>query len=192
MPNPDTNEGTTDGALEAPATGAAPAAAATGTPAAPDEVTTLRSRNAGLDAKVTELQKETVAEKAAREAAEQKLRDYEAGKVGADEALRAQLSEKDKELAQVRMEAALARIEAKYPETFAVLGDAAASLTADQLAASEARFAGVPGESSTPTPPATNGARPPTTGKDIEDMNAAELREYMTKTFVRQADGNLV
>lgn len=145
--------------------------------------TTLLSRIAGLDAKVTSLTQETAKEKAAREAAEQKLRDYEAGKVGADEALRAQVEAKDAELAKVRQEARLAKIEAKYPETFGVLGEAAAGLTDDQLAASEARFVGV-GESSTPQKPlGNNQQRQQASGsKAIEDMSPAELRAHL-KTF---------
>jgi hypothetical protein len=192
MPNTDEQAVGTEGAE-----GTAPVAGSTaGSGQTEDsEVTTLRSRLAGLDAKVTALQGETAAEKSAREAAEQKLRDYEAGKVNADEALRAQLAEKETEAAAARRDAALARIEAKYPETFAVLGEAAASLTADQLAASEARFAGVPApvETSTPVPPANNGARPPTTRKNIEDMSAAELRAHMESTFTtRDQHGNLI
>lgn len=179
----DGNEGTTEGTEQAPGTESETPAA--GTVQTPDEVTTLRSRNAGLDAKVTSLSQETASHKAAREAAEQKLRDYESGKVQADEALRAQLSEKDIELAQVRREAALARIEAKFPETFGVLGEAAASLTADQLAASEARFAGVPAESNTPPVPLGTGAPrvPAAGGKAVEDMNVAELMAHQAKVF---------
>lgn len=171
----DGNEGTSTEGEEAPAA----AAAASGTPNTPDEVTTLRSRNAGLDAKVTELSNASKAALAAKEAAEQKLRDYEAGKVDADEALRAQVQAKDTELAQVRLEAKLARIEAKYPETFGVLGEAAAALTEDQLAASEARMAGVPVESSTPTPIGGNAPRVPVGAKAIEDMSIAELEKHL-------------
>jgi hypothetical protein len=157
----------------------APAAAPQGT----DEVTTLRSRLAGLDAKVTSLTQETARERATREAAEQKLRDYEAGKVSADEALRAQVEQKDAELALVRKEAALARIEAKYPETFSVLGEAAAALTPDQLAASEARFAGVPAEPETPKPLGANPVRPQApAAKAIEDMSIEELKAHL-RTF---------
>jgi hypothetical protein len=89
------------------------------------------SRIAGLDAKVTSLQSETTAQKQAREAAEQKLRDYEEGKVNADEALRAQLQEKERELEQSRREAAVAKIASAYPETFGVFGEAVANMTPD-------------------------------------------------------------
>lgn len=176
----------------------APEAPATGTPAAaPDEATTLRSRNAGLDAKVTELTLAKAAAEAAAQASATKLADYEAGKVNADEALRAQLAAAQGETATARKEAALALVEAKYPETFAVLGEASASLTADQLAASEARFRGVPAEPTEttikPTPLSTGTARPPTTAKNIEDMSAAELRKHMELTFTgRDQHGNPV
>lgn len=174
----------------------APEAPATGTPAAtPDEVTTLRSRNAGLDAKVTELSLAKAAAEAAATAAATKLADYEAGKVNADEALRAQLAAAQVETEKARREAVLASVESKYPETFAVLGEASASLTADQLAASEARFRGVPAEATEtttkPTPLTTGAPRPPATTKSIEDMTAAELRIHMGQTFSgRDHNGN--
>lgn len=175
----DTNEGTTEGAAEAqPVESDAPA---TGTQTAPDEVTTLRSRNAGLDAKVTALSASEKAAIARAEAAEQRALELAEGKDNGDAELRAQLSAKEQELADIRREAALARIEAKYPETFGVLGEAAAALTADQLAASEARFAGVPIETTTqPTPVAGNAPRQPAGGaKAIEDMSVKELEAHL-------------
>jgi hypothetical protein len=170
----DENAGITDETAEAQTP------PATGTPPAQDEITTLRSRNSGLDAKVTELSKaQKAAEQRAAEAA-QKLADYEAGKVGADEALRAQIAAKDTELAQVRREAALARISSKYPETFGVLGDVAASLTDDQLAASEARMTGSGGETSTPPTLGANPGRGQSgRPKALDDMSAAEVSAYM-------------
>jgi len=177
----DTNEGTPEGTGEAQTQEGTPA---TGTPQTPDEVTTLRSRNAGLDAKVTELSKATKVAQEAAAAAAQKLADYESGKVQGDEALRAQFQAKEAELALVKREAALSRIEVKYPETFGVLGEAAAALTEDQLAASEARMSGA-GLSETPTP---LGSNPPrnlaAANKSIEDMNTAELRRHLA-TFPR-------
>jgi hypothetical protein len=179
-----------------PAGGEAPAVVvdttAPGTPAQPDEVTLLKSRTAGLDAKVTELQlKATVAEQAAA-AAVAKLADYEAGKVQADEALRAQLALKDVAMAKVLRDAALLHVETKYPETFGVLGAVAATLTEDQLAASEARFAGVV-ESGAPTPLGSNPARTlAPAAKAIEDMSLAELRKHLgtfpTSVMTGQAD----
>jgi hypothetical protein len=141
-----------------------------------DEVTTLRSRNAGLDAKVTSLTQAEKAAKARADAAEAKLADYEAGKVGADEALRAQLQASQAETAQARQEANLARIEAKYPETFSVLGEAAIGMSDDKLAEAEARFRGVESEGTTPTKPIGNNpnrntaaaAKADESGDDIE------------------------
>jgi hypothetical protein len=127
-----------------------------GTQSATDEVTTLRSRNAGLDAKVTEL---TKAQKAAEQRAADalaKLQAYEEGKVGSEEALRAQLQRVEAEATQARREAKVARIEAKFPETFAVFGDAVAEMSEDKLAEAEARFRGVPAESDTPPKPIGN------------------------------------
>jgi hypothetical protein len=172
----DTNEGTAPVEGEAQPTAQADA----GTPPQPDEVTTLRSRNAGLDAKVTELQrKATEAERKAAEAA-QKLSDYESGKVQADEALRAQVAAKDAELALVRKEATLTRIESKYPETFGVLGEAAAALTEDQLAASEARMSGAGLSSDPPSPLGANPSRGVAgRAKAIEDMTVEELRKHL-------------
>jgi hypothetical protein len=172
----DTNEGTTSAATEAPLTTGTP-------PATPDEVTTLRSRNAGLDAKVTELMNAHKQALADAEAARVRLTEYESGKVGADEALRAQIAAKDAELSSVRKEAQVARISAKYPETFGVLGEAVVGLTEDQLAASEARMAGVAALTETPVPMGTNPARTQAaTPKSIDEMTAAELKVHL-KTF---------
>lgn len=179
----DTNEGTTAEATEAQSTEATPAA---GTQT-PDEVTTLRSRNAGLDAKVTELTKARKAAEEAAAAAAAKLAEYEAGRVGADEALRAQLAAKDAELAEVRKQAALAQVAAAYPETFSVLGEAAVALSADQLAAAEARFRGVPGEAEPPTPVGANPPRTTTRAKALEDMSAAEVEQYLRTGFNPEA-----
>jgi hypothetical protein len=177
-PMADGNEGTAPVEGQAPVIDAAPAAAASGTVTQPDEVTTLRSRNAGLDAKVTELSKAEKAAIARAEAAEARAIELANGKDNGDAELRAQLSAKDEELGKVRREAALARIEAKYPETFGVFGDTAASMTEDQLAASEARFAGVT-ETSTPTPAGINAPRVIAGAKAIEDMTAAELEKHL-------------
>jgi hypothetical protein len=180
----DTNEGTT------PSVGEAQTPPATGTPSQPDEVTTLRSRNAGLDAKVTELTKaQKAAEDRAAEAAA-KLAAYEAGKVNADEALRAQLQAKEQELEAARREATLNRIEAKYPETFALFGAAVVGMADDVLAASEARLKGAGlGTPETPTPVGTNAGREQTGQKALEDMNAKEVDKYLRTQFTPAAMG---
>lgn len=149
MSENDPNEGTTPETPEAPA-------ATPSTPATPDEVTTLKSRNAGLDAKVTELTRQAkAAEKTAAEAA-QKLADYEAGKVNSDEALRAQLQAAKAETETARREAKVARIEAKYPETFGLFGDDVAGMAEDKLAASEVRLRGAAPVEEPPTPLGSN------------------------------------
>jgi hypothetical protein len=178
---PNENAGTTPESAEAQPEAQAPVV----TPQTPDEVTTLRSRNAGLDAKVTELQKASALAEARAAEAAQKLSDYESGKVQADEALRAQLQAKDEELARERNERRGERIQSRFPETYGVLGEAALSLTEDQLAASEARFVG---QAETPVPVGSNPARPANTSKRIEDMTAAELRVHM-RTLGNDAAG---
>lgn len=159
-----------------------------GTPAPQDEVTTLRSRNAGLDAKVSELLKAQATEKARADAAEARALELAQGKDNGDQELRSQLQAREQELAETRKLAALTRIEAKYPETFGVLGAAASTLTEDQLAASEARFAGVT-ESSAPRTLGANPQRPATAAaKALEDMTADELRKHLS-TFSSAAWG---
>lgn len=178
----DGNEGTTEGTVEAQPQENAPA---TGTPQTPDEVTTLRSRNAGLDAKVTALQREAAEAKRIADEAARKLADYESGTVEASEALRAQIAAKDAELAAVRKEATLAKVAAAYPETFNVLGDAVQYMSADQLAEAEARFKGVPAESTVPPVPVGNSVSraPAAATKSIEEMSLAELKEYAPRAF---------
>lgn len=184
MPNTDPNAGTPPEGGEAPIVPEAPAAGAAGTPVVVDEVTTLRSRNAGLDAKVSALLTQTAAEKARADAAEARALALAEAKENGDAELRAELERTRAENARVAQEAKLARIEAKYPETFGVLGAAAVSLTDDQLAASEARMAGVasgtPEVPETPKPVGNNPGRtqaaPP---KALEDMSASELEAHL-------------
>jgi hypothetical protein len=186
---PDTGAGTTLEAPEAPAEGTQTPETGTQTP---DEVTTLRSRNAGLDAKVTELTRARAeAERVAAEAAT-KLSDYESGKVQADEALRAQLSVKEQELAAMRQEVLVAGVAAKFPETFALFGAAVSGMTPETLAASEARLtgAGFDAVPETPRPVGANPARPQApTKKAIEDMDLSELRAHL-RTFPDDILGN--
>lgn len=176
------NTGTPDGGAEAQTDDDATASApTTGTPQSQDEVTLLKSRAAGLDAKVTELMRTAQAAEARAAAAAQKLSDYEAGKVSDDEALRAQLEAKEAELTQERRERAVEKLQALYPETFAVFGEGAAAFTADQLAASEARLAGVAGTAPELPVPVGNAParRAPVGTKAIEDMTRAELDQYI-------------
>ena len=161
-------------APEADAT--APSSPEQATASPQDEYAKLLSRIAGLDAKVTSLKSETDAQRQAREAAEKKLADYEAGKVNADEALRAQLEAKERELEQTRREVAIAKVAQAYPETFGVFGEAVVGMSPDQLAAAEARFAGNTGARGAPgaNPPRQQGGT-----KDPNQMSLAELREAL-------------
>ena len=174
----DNEDGTTTPEGEAPETGTEPDAKAT--QPAVDEVTKLRSRNAGLDAKVTALSTQAKEALARAEAAEKRALELAEAKDNGDAELRAELERIKAENAQTRREAALVRIEAKYPETFGVLGEAAATLTEDQLAASEARMAGVPAETEAPT---ASGANPPRTPASPPKAKTADELEAELKAM---------
>ena len=110
---------------------------------------TLKSRYAGQTAKVNELTGKVSAAEGRAAAAEARLADYEAGRVGSDEALKAQLAVEQRKTAAAEAKASLALIEGKYPEVFAELGEAAAHLPDEKLASMEARFKG---DAEAPTP----------------------------------------
>jgi hypothetical protein len=155
-------------------------APATGTPLPQDEVTLLKSRAAGLDAKVSALLNEAKAANERATAAEARALALADEKTNGDIELRAQLEAQKLLIAKTAAEAKLARIEAKYPETFGVLGEASGALTEDQLAASEARFAGVAATPETPVPIGANPGRQQERGpKAIEDMSVAELEKHL-------------
>lgn len=130
----------------------------------PDEVTKLRSRNQGLDAKVTSLtrsQKEAI-ERA--EAAEAKLNEIVTGKANGDEETRALILKLNAELDASKATAKAAILASRYPESYAELGDSIATMPEDKLAGIEARLAGVPAESNRPPTPISNSAARPITG----------------------------
>jgi hypothetical protein len=163
--------------------GGSPAPA--GTPAPVDEVTTLRSRNAGLDAKVTTLMQQIADERKAREAAEAKANEYISGKANEDQDTRALLQRLNAELEAAKRAAGAATLATKYPEAYTLLGEAIAGMTEDTLAATEARLRGVPVESHTPPVPVGNApSRTPSAApKNIEDMSLTELKEYSKTAF---------
>lgn len=176
MSENDPSEGTKPETPEAPA-------ATPSTPVVPDEVTTLKSRNAGLDAKVTTLSQAQIAAEARATAAEAKLAQYEQGKLGADEALRAQLVAEQERTKAAEKKAALALVEAHYPEAFAELGEAAFDLTPEKLASLEARLKGVAEGEEAPTPrgadPARrSGSRTPAKAPTISDVEAEANRMF--------------
>lgn len=140
---------------------------------------TLASRYAGQTAKVNALTGERDALKAERDALAAKLAEAEKGVLDKDEALRNQLAAKDKELAEVRRERALALVEAKYPETFAEFGELVAEWPAEKLAAAEARLSGGAGETEPPTPGRHNESRtqvPPSKSGREETADEIEAR----------------
>ena len=150
-----------------------------------DEVTTLRSRNAGLDAKVTSLS-QTVKDALARaEAAEARALALAEAKENGDVELRAQLERERAENAKTRSEALAAKKALAFPEAFDVFGDAIANMSDEQLAAAEARFRGVPAESTNPPKPVGNNvARTQApANKTIEEMSLAELKAYGSTAF---------
>lgn len=176
------NAGTAPELGEAPeAPEAAPAAAVVqGTPSTADEVTTLRSRNAGLDAKVTTLSQTAAAEKARADAAEARALALANEKENGDQELRAQVKLLEANAAKSQLEAKLARIEAKYPETYGVIGEAAAGLSDDVLAASEARMKGDAQEPETALPVGANPGRAQSAvPKTLEEMTLAELEKHL-------------
>jgi chromosome segregation ATPase len=174
------NDGTAPGEGEAPATGEAPAAAAA---PANDELTTLKSRNSGLNAKVTELQKQLADERNARTAAEQAV----ASKAGTDDVLNQRIATLQAEIETSKREVAVANIKAKYPEAAELLGDAVANLSPEVLAATEARLVGQKDDGvETPKPVGNNQQRQSAT-KNIEDMTSKELQAHM-----RQLDPSIL
>lgn len=155
------------------------------------EVTTLRSRTAGLDAKVTELQRVAAEAAAARAAAEARLAEYESGKANESEAARAQIERLNAELAAAKQTSQVNSLKATYPESYSVYGEAIAGMSEDVLAAGEARLRGVPAESNVPTPIGNNAARSLTPVKTIEEMSLAELQEHGKSAFAGLTWGQL-
>jgi chromosome segregation ATPase len=155
-------------------------------PATPDELAALKSRNSGLNAKVTDLQKQLVAEREGRTAAEQAA----AGKAGTDDVLNRRIAALEAELTAGKQAVALAQKGAKYPEAFAELGDDIANMSSEKLAALEARLTSAKDSgdvAETPKPVGNNPSR--TTGtKNIEDMTSAELQAAI-KALPREAFG---
>jgi len=163
---------TAQGGEEAPA-GEAPAAA----PSNPDELANLTSRNKGLNAKVTELQKKLEAEVAARTAAEQAAID----KAGSDEPLKKRIAELEAKLEAGEKAAALAAKGAQYPEAFSELGEDIANMSTEKLAALEARLKAAKDEGEEELPKPIGVSQKRTTGgtKAIEDMTSAELQAFI-------------
>lgn len=174
------NEDTASESTEAPAEQSA------AVPQTPDELASLKSRNSGLNAKVTELQAQLAAEREGRTAAEQAA----AGKAGTDDVLNKRIAELQAKLDANEAAAAVAAKGAKYPEAYSELGEDIANMSAEKLAALEARLTAAKDsgtETETPTPVGNNPQR--TTGpKSIEDMTSKELQAHI-KGLPREAFG---
>jgi len=154
----DSDTSTVDnGTVDDDASASADAGAAAST--TPDEVSVLRSRYAGQTAKVNELTTQLKAEREARTAAEKERDSLRSGAASSDETAKALLAAKDEEIARIRREVEVTRIQAKYPEVFGELGEAAAGLSEERLAAMEARLRGAGVSEEPPTPRSQNAAR---------------------------------
>lgn len=179
------NADTASAAEGTPAEGDKPEAAA---PQTPDELAALKSRNSGLNAKVTELQKQLADERAGRTAAEQAA----AGKAGTDDVLNKRIAELEAKLAEGEKAAALAAKGAKYPEAYSELGEDIANMSTEKLAALEARLTaakdGGETESTTPPKPVPNAQARTGGPKAPEDMTSAELQAAI-RALPREAFG---
>jgi hypothetical protein len=168
----DNNNGTTESAEKAPETG---------TPKEDAEVTLLKSRNSGLDAKVTSLTAALAEKEALASAAQAKLSAYEKQTVGADEALRAQLAEAQEKANAAEQKAAVALISAKFPESFAELGDAVFGMSESKLASLEARLTGAADSGEAPTPRGTNGPRTAGTAGTAKPETIADVKARLNR-----------
>lgn len=176
----------------AASTGTDPAAASAA--AAPDprdtELASLRSRNSGLNAKVTDLQKQVEALTGELGTARAGLTDKES----ADADLRAQLAEAQKSIATLTRTNEVNAIAAQYPEAFKELGEGIHGMKPETLASLEARLSGAAApaageeQTETPRPVGNNPQRSVSGSKPIEDMTSEELRESL-RTMPREAFG---
>jgi len=174
----------TASAAEGTPAGEAPAAATQ----TPDELASLKSRNSGLNAKVTELQTQLAEERKGRTAAEQAA----AGKAGTDDVLNKRIAELEATIAANEAKAAIAAKGAKYPEAYSELGEDIANMSTEKLAALEARLTaakdGGEEEPETLKPVGNSPARGATGAKNPDDMTSAELQAAI-KGLPREAFG---
>ena len=180
----DSNVGTNPEAPEAQPE-AATAAPTAGTPDFVAEVTALRSRQAGQDAKITALLKSVEDGEKARNDLQARLDAALQGQAGQDEFQKA-LAAKDQEIARLAALATGNERARKFPETARELGaETIAKMDEVVLAALEARLAGVPAESNEPPTPVGNNAprTPAPANKPIEEMTLAELKAHGASAF---------
>lgn len=140
------------------------------------KITELEQRLRGLDAKVTTLQRD-------RDAALQKAAALEAGQISADETLKAQLTARDQEIAQLRLKAdALPKI-AKYPTVARELGEAIANVPEEALASLEAQLSQAPVTEDAPKRPTPVPSNPPDSdGSDYSGMSREQILAQIART----------
>lgn len=182
---------TTTGAAGADANDGAAGAAAAGASGSgtPDQVSLLTSRLNGQTAKVGELTRQLGEKDSAITALQAQIDAFEKGKVGADEAAKAQVAAIQKVLDEERAARRTDGLKARFPETFAVFGDTASTFTEDVLAASEARLVKGGGaaeseEDEPPTPQTHNESRSASmgAGKAAKPETAADIRARLEAT----------
>lgn len=141
----------------------------------------LEQRLRGQTAKVNTVTAE-------RNALAQRVADLESGKIGADEALKAQLEAKDRELADLRIKAAIGPKMARFPKAAEVLGEGIGNLPDEALADLEARLT-LPGtEPAAAAAPASPKPVPANAPDSDGDPLADVTREGLLARIARAAD----
>jgi hypothetical protein len=154
----------------------------------PDRVSVLESRLSGLEARLTESGRAKSQAEKDRDAALQKLADYESGKLKDNEAFQAELQRERERATAAERSARLAAIEVRYPETYGVFGEAAAGFSEEQLVASEARYTGsAVAQAPTPRNPSTTRPSAPT-GEPAPEATLAELRQQFRQMSLPTID----
>jgi hypothetical protein len=164
-------------------TGEATTPSTTAGSGAPDPVKLLESRLAGLEARLTENGRARTQAEKDRDDALARLSAYETGKLTENEAFQAELKRERERADEAVRAARLAKVEARYPETFGVLGEAAHNLSDEQLAAAEARFLGKAPEEGAPTPRTPAAQRPSTTSTAAADRREGESLDQLRARF---------
>lgn len=165
-----TDEQTTDGESQSSSSGG--------------DASLWESRFKGLQGKFGETQSQLKAEQEARAKAEADLEALRTGKVSAEEAAQAKVDQIARELEAERQARRVEGLKVRFPETFDVFGDTAASFDEATLAASEARLGGGTPEEST-TPRKHNESRSTSTGRKPEsEKTAADIEAELLSTKV--------
>ena|SRR5690349_13933421 len=134
------------------------------------------SRFKGLNAKYGEEKTQFTAIAKENETLRKQIDDLQNGKVSAEEAAQAQVDRIKQELEAERNQRRIDSLKTRFPETFEVFGDTAASFDEATLAASEARLGGAESPAGEPTPRKHNESRSGTpTRKPESEKTAADI-----------------